>query len=1011
MAVNKNFVVKHGIEVNEDLIIANPDTNKVGIGTTIPSAELDVLGEVKSRTGTVRNQFIVGSSGTVFNVFVNADNTVGAGDTIIIGGVVNIDNILTVTGVTTFQNAVVIDSDASLKLPVGATTERPSPSSVGQIRYNSDLNTFEGYGAGNVWNSLAGLRDTDGDTYIIPETTANADEDVLYIYNKGVLSGTISSTTKSFVGLVSANTFEGDGGRLTLGTGSTDQNLVTPGALNTFTTSTKIVDSIDDLNELALNIIKNTYVTEVDFSSPSTAGGSPFAVTANVTHTGSADFYDYDWGDGNVDTNEITASKSHTYVDSDGGFYTVSITAKDSSGVGAGSSQTTTKTNYITVYTPDPVATFELYRTTTGGSALSGNDLYVLENQYLYLDNNTTNTTSAVNPTYSVNWGDGSSVSIISNNVVSGGASVSAPRLGHLWVEGTKSTGLDTITLSLATHATANPSVLPAVGTVNIKVYEDNPTVPNGLSTKILPNVTSVGTSPKLASGFDDNTPGTSLVAGDDVNRVTGVATAGPLTSYAYNADGGFLQALINGAGRGGRTLTTGDQTGTYTDLVIYSEQDYQLLDADGEDLTFANSIYYPGFARGFKAGITTTALPVGVNNMQLTHTTTGNTNIVEFVSDDLTSTPTVNISSAVVTEQSGGTKRYISGIPYYNTGSPAIRVSGLAVSDLTGQTYTDQSNIVEIDSGTNLEDTTSSAISGADFSYANIDNLLSTMLDSGIPFADVGVSSPYSLANLTVPITSTSVRSIERVKVRARNVNGVGAYTSDIPTIIQVHTASQTGISEIAIPVSDSLGSTYDDDGVRIFDFNAATTNTPSYNGATNFYTNNPYTESSDPGVAGTKEATVRLGVLKHDVTNYASGYLPAGPNRSGDTGTQYFTFAFRRQLVANFTININSSTGIAGLWIAAPGSQIDSTSGLNGWLNSSSTYAGSGVPGSGAGGNGSDGCAFTSGDRVLTSTSINDAYTMTLGSENMSNATGNVVLIRIALTSGQSIQSLSIS
>ena len=34
-----------------------------------------------------------------------------------------------------------------------------------------------------------------------------------------------------------------------------------------------------------------------------------------------------------------------------------------------------------------------------------------------------------------------------------------------------------------------------------------------------------------------------------------------------------------------------------------------------------------------------------------------------------------------------------------------------------------------------------------------------------------------------------------------------------------------------------------------------------------------------------------------------------------------------------------------------------------------------------------------------------------MTLGEENMSNATGNVVLVRIALTSGQSISSLNIT
>ena len=77
----------------------------------------------------------------------------------------------------------------------------------------------------------------------------------------------------------------------------------------------------------------------------------------------------------------------------------------------------------------------------------------------------------------------------------------------------------------------------------------------------------------------------------------------------------------------------------------------------------------------------------------------------------------------------------------------------------------------------------------------------------------------------------------------------------------------------------------------------------------------------------------------------------------------------------------------------------------------NASATYAGSGVPGSGAGGNGSDGCAFTSGDRVTTGSAINDAFTLTLGSENMSNATGNVVLVRIALNTGQTVSSLSIS
>jgi len=35
MGINKNFVVKNGLEVDTDLIVADSLTNKVGIGTSI----------------------------------------------------------------------------------------------------------------------------------------------------------------------------------------------------------------------------------------------------------------------------------------------------------------------------------------------------------------------------------------------------------------------------------------------------------------------------------------------------------------------------------------------------------------------------------------------------------------------------------------------------------------------------------------------------------------------------------------------------------------------------------------------------------------------------------------------------------------------------------------------------------------------------------------------------------------------------------------------------------------
>jgi hypothetical protein len=75
---------------------------------------------------------------------------------------------------------------------------------------------------------------------------------------------------------------------------------------------------------------------------------------------------------------------------------------------------------------------------------------------------------------------------------------------------------------------------------------------------------------------------------------------------------------------------------------------------------------------------------------------------------------------------------------------------------------------------------------------------------------------------------------------------------------------------------------------------------------------------------------------------------------------------------------------------------------------------YAGAGVPGAntGAGGNGSNGCALTGADRISTGSVISGTtYRLTLGSENLSNATGGQLLFSIALASGDYITSLSFS
>ena len=76
---------------------------------------------------------------------------------------------------------------------------------------------------------------------------------------------------------------------------------------------------------------------------------------------------------------------------------------------------------------------------------------------------------------------------------------------------------------------------------------------------------------------------------------------------------------------------------------------------------------------------------------------------------------------------------------------------------------------------------------------------------------------------------------------MRASNVNGTSSYSTS-STNIALFTQTPSGLNneQGGIAVSDSLGATFDDDALRIYDFASDTTDTPSYNGSTNFYTNN---------------------------------------------------------------------------------------------------------------------------------------------------------------------------
>jgi hypothetical protein len=847
-----------------------------------------------------------------------------------------------------------------------------------------------------------------------PKLLGNTDTDAFSVTGVGgaltTISGAnaVSSSDLVTKAQLDASASGQSGAELELGA-ATDSSY-TDGALQTLTTTTKISDGIDYLNEALENVRNDTFVKSVSFTASPLTGGNPLTTTLTTSVVGNANRYTISWGDGDTTTATSDSTPSHTYTDNTNSPYDITVTAFNNNAVSGseGSTASSTRTSYVTLYTATPVADFDLYSASTGGSALTGNSREIDAGETIYLENTTTNSSSAT-CTYEINWGDGSA----NTSVSSGGAGdVGQARASHTYTADSGSS-VRTITLQQTAHNTADPGEVGSTTTDILKVYNPSIAAPNGLSSKTLSfDESSQGTSPRLAHSYTDNSAEDSVSVGSSVTRITTTSAgtnteSATLSSFSYNGDSGDINAIIDGVSSGTINNTSGTDIGSDGNLTVSAESDYQFLNSSGSSTSFNSSVYSPGLYKGFKAklSVTSTDLATGSHSFKMQHTETGNTNIVSFVKDDVTSTPTVDMSAATLVQGGAGTLAYESGVPYY-TNDATLTLSGVQVYNWIGQTYRNDSTPFDVTNGTNFESTSGSVISTAGHSYSAVDGS-STFLSSGVPIANTGKDSgnKYTIGDITVNVGAGGT-GVEQVKARMNNVNGNGSYAEFTGTKIQAKNSS-SGVYE-NIPVADSLGATHDDDGLRITGFPSS--DNPSFSSSTNYYTGSVW--SGAQTIAGTQEAVTRFGTLSHFTTDLSSGYLPAGPDlNTGRSGAQYFTFAFRRTAMANFTVRLTGK--VSGFFVAAPGTSIDSASTLNGWVDAGNTYGGSGTPGAdtGNGGNGSNGCAFTSGDRIIDNTTYsNDTFTLTLGDQNGTGAFGNQILIRIKLESGDSLTALSI-
>jgi len=195
-AVNKNFVVKNGIEVATNLIYGDATTGRVGIGTTIPAYALDVRGGIGATSVSV-GQTITANSGifTSFNV----------------SGVATVTT-LNATGVTA---TAVSSTWSQVGLGLTFTTGISTNFTVSGVGTITTLNAtgVAATAVSSTWSQVGlGLTFRTGiGTFINITGVATAAN----LYVSGIASVGTAITMYGSTGIISASKYYGDGSGLT----------------------------------------------------------------------------------------------------------------------------------------------------------------------------------------------------------------------------------------------------------------------------------------------------------------------------------------------------------------------------------------------------------------------------------------------------------------------------------------------------------------------------------------------------------------------------------------------------------------------------------------------------------------------------------------------------------------------------------------------------------------------------------------------------------------------------
>jgi hypothetical protein len=441
--------------------------------------------------------------------------------------------------------------------------------------------------------------------------------------------------------------------------------------------------------------------------------------------------------------------------------------------------------------------------------------------------------------------------------------------------------------------------------------------------------------------------------------------------------------------------------TGSFAFSSITDEGNYTVANTT---LNLSNNVAYPlttpGFHEIIDYAVNGAAVPAGWNTVQIIHSDAGQTDISlpsqidpavvtglwyydnNAIQSPLFSAQTFSLKTESLT--------YSSTIPHYNTGTKYQ--AGFTITWNPGQTAHDSTSYALIRTNAIGPWTSAGNKTYANLGYTYLGSTSTVTTGVGPNTTDFTFNIIPGFGAWT---TTTTVPQFD-VDNSYANASSALPPLGAIVLYKTGTTSSASFLDETNIFFTSAVGgSTTGATRCQNPDAGVANQDTPVFTaGSTLFNSQTSTLLATDATVVGTAS---NVNSLKHDRTNYSTGYLPAGPNLStrvaGDS--QYFTFRFIRAGVSKFSITYTTTTGVAAIFCAMPGAG-GTQSSLNKWLDMR-------IDNSVA-----NGCAL--GGNMNPSATGTITYNCSFGILSSTNSSNNEIWVRIKLNQNQSITGLAL-